>query len=65
MFEWLAKLFRRERKPISPDQVLHSDPNAREVIARAANTGNPVCGWVDENGGFHIQELGEDNETGS
>lgn len=47
----------RERKQWRPDQVIHEDPNAREVIARAINSRRPVIGNIDKDGNLHIEEL--------
>lgn len=58
MFGWLKNIFKKE--PITPDRVLHDDPNVRAVVSRAANTGNIVFGNVDENGNLHITEIKKD-----
>lgn len=57
MFNWLRKLFKREPKPISPDQIVDGDAFRREIAARAWNTGKCVFGKVDEEGNLHMEEI--------
>lgn len=71
MFTWIRSWFKKRvpatpivssddtapKKVISPDNVEHDDPMAREVIARCFNTGKMVIGNRREDGTVEIKEI--------
>jgi len=58
VFEWFKNLFKKEEiKKITPEQVIHPSELGRETISRAFNSGNPVFGWIDDDGEMHFKEV--------